>query len=132
MHAILEKLFHSHKIKPTKAVIKAFIEKFGHSKNIEWHSDSGNFEAIFYLDDVEHIALFARDGRIIEIKRNLRLSDASPQVALQAQGIGEMMNLIEIERSEGIFYEVIARDAHLDRYYLFVTGEGEILDKEKL
>lgn len=132
MHGLLYKLFHPLKINPPKAVRQSFILHFGNSKNIEWHLEKGVYEAIFYVDEIEHIALFSHEGEIIEQKRNLLLSDASPAIIEQARSIGELMNLIEIERNGSTFFEVIARDASLDRYSLLMQEDGKILEKRIL
>lgn len=132
MQNIISKIFHANKTKPAKAILKSFIVNFGHTLNVEWHKEKENFEALFYIDDMEHIALFSPDGQIIEKKRNLLLSSGKPEIAIQASKVGEMMNLIEIERDGVIFFEVIARDLYLDRYYILLDNEGKVLDKKKL
>ena len=132
MQNILHRIFSPGKVAPPKPVIRSFQDKYGDSINIEWHREKENFEALFYIDDAENIALFAPDGKILEHKKNLLLTAASPAVTAQAALIGEMMNLIEIDRQGVIYYEVIARDGYLDRYYLLLNSEGKLIDKKKL
>lgn len=132
MQNILSKFFHTNKIKPTKEVLKSFVASFGQSINVEWHKEKENYEALFYIDDMEHIALFSPDGHFLEKKRNLLLSSANPEIEMQARNVGEMMNLIEIERDGKLFYEIIARDLYLDRYYILLDNAGNVLDKKKL
>jgi hypothetical protein len=132
MQNILTRIFSINRTKPPKAVLHSFIEHFGDSINIEWHKEGHNYEAVFYIDEMEHIALFSPDGGILEKKRNLVLTKALPEISGQAKAIGEMMNLIEIERGDVTLFEVIARDLYLDRYYLLLDVSGTILDKKKL
>jgi hypothetical protein len=132
MQNILSKIFNSSKTKPPKAVLNSFAIVFGHSINVEWHKESENFEALFYIDEMEHIALFAPDGHIVVQKINLLLTSAPGPVAAQAKNIGEMMNLIKMVRNEKVNFEVIARDLYLDRYYLLLDEDGHILEKRKL
>lgn len=132
MHNIFSRIFSSHNIKPPQKVSHAFEENFGQSINIEWHKENDNFEALFYIDEIEHIVLFSGNGQILEIKRNLELEQAKPQILQQAENIGELMNLIEISRNGSIIYDVIARDGYLDRYHLLLDTEGNILEKRKL
>jgi hypothetical protein len=132
MQNILSKIFHSNKTKPANAILKSFIAHFGNPINVEWHKEKENFEALFYIEDMEHIALFSPDGQVLEKKRNLLLSSAKSEIAIQAQSVGEMMNLIEIERNGILFYEIIARDLYLDRFYILLDKEGNVLDKKKL
>lgn len=132
MQNILSKIFHTNRTKPANAILKSFVAHFGQSINVEWHKEKENYEALFYIEDMEHIALFSPNGQIIVKKRNLLLSSAKPEIAMQAQNVGEMMNLIEIERDGIIFFEIIARDLYLDRYYILLDNEGNVLDKKKL
>ena len=132
MQNILSRIFSINKIRPPKAVLLSFIEHFGDSINIEWHREDKNYEAVFYINDMEHIALFAPDGSVLEKKRNLVLAEALPAISGQARAIGEMMNLIQIERGDVTFFEVIARDLYLDRYYLLLEASGTILEQKKL
>jgi hypothetical protein len=132
MQNILSKIFHTNNTKPANAILKSFTAHFGRPINVEWHKEKENYEALFYIEDIEHIALFSPDGRVIETKRNLLLSSAKPEIAKQALIVGEMMNLIEIERNGKFFYEIIARDLYLDRYYILLDNEGNMLDKRKL
>jgi hypothetical protein len=117
---------------PPKPVFQAFKNKFGHSINIEWHREKENFEALFYIEEAENIALFTPEGKILEHKKNLLLSSATQAVATQAALVGELMNLIEIDREGVIHFEVIARDGYLDRYYLLLDSNGTLIDKKKL
>jgi len=132
MQNIIYKIFQSNKTKPAKAVVKAFEKIFGKPVNVEWHPEGENFEAVFYIDEKEHIALFAPDGTLLEKKRNMILSEATPEVAQQAKNVGELMNLIEITRNGKIYYDIIARDLYLDRYYLLLDEAGNLLEKKKL
>ena len=132
MQNILSKIFHTNKTKPANTILKSFIAHFGHPINVEWHKEKENFEALFYIEDIEHIALFTPDGRVLEKKRNLLLSSAKPEIAIQARNVGEMMNLIEIERDGIINFEIIARDLYFDRFYILLDNEGNVLDKKKL
>lgn len=132
MQNIISRIFSTGKTKPPKSIEKAFVKNFGHSINTEWHRERENYEALFYIDDMEHIALFAPDGRLLEKKRNLVLSMATEAVSLQAELVGELMNLIEIEKEGTCWYEVIARDGYLDRYYLLLDAGGVLLEKKKL
>ncbi len=132
MQNIILKIFQSNKTKPTKAVLKSFESIFGQPVNVEWHRENNNYEVLFYIEERENIALFAPDGVLIEKKQNLVLSEASPEVVKQAKYVGELMNLIEITRDGKIFYDVIARDLYLDRYYLLLDHEGNLIEKKKL
>ena len=132
MQNILSKIFNTGKTKPSKNILRSFESVYGHSINVEWHKESENFEALFYIDEMEHIALFAPDGHLVVQKTNLLLTSAPLPVAAQAKNIGEMMNLIKMVRNGNVNFEVIARDLYLDRYYLLLEEDGHILEKRKL
>lgn len=132
MQHLLYRLFHANKISPPRAVFQAFKAAFGQTVNVEWQREDHRYEAMFYIDSVEHIAVFTPLGHLIETKRNLSLDTANEHVRHQAALIGELMNLIEISRDNRIFYDVIARDAALDRYYLLLDDQGTVLEKKKL
>jgi hypothetical protein len=132
MQNIITRIFNTGKITPPKSVLKAFISSFGQSFNIEWHKEKNAYEAVFYIEESEHIALFSSEGILLEQKRNLLLQEASEAVASQAAQVGELMNLIEIDRGGVLLYEIIARDGYLDRYYILLDAHGNMLEKKKL
>jgi hypothetical protein len=71
--------------------------------NIEWEPKKGNYEAVFYLEEVEHIALFSEDGQLKEHKRNLWSSELPQKIADECNKHGEIMNAIAIFGTEKKF-----------------------------
>ena len=132
MHRILQHIFHTGRKNPPKAVLDAFVAQYGESLNIEWLKENENYEAVFYKENTEIIAIFSASGVLLEQKFNLDLSLVTPPVAAQASAVGELMNLIEIDRQGKIYYEIIARDGMLDRYSLLLEENGTVLEKRKL
>ncbi len=132
MHKILHLIFNTGKKNPPKAVLDAFVIRFGDSLNIEWNKENDNYEAVFYKENTEIIAIFSARGELLEQKNNLDLNMVTAPVASQAAAIGELMNLIEIDRQGKIFYEIIARDGMLNRYSLLLEENGTVLEKRKL
>ncbi len=49
-----------------------------------------------------------------------------------AQTHGELMNAIAIHENDLIEYELIVRDEELVRYFLLVSANGKVIDKERL
>ncbi len=109
-----------------------FAEQFNHSMNVEWQKMGEQYEAVFYRDDMEHIASYQADGSITCLKINLPLSALPEKVAENVHEEGELMNAIRIECKSEIQYELIVRDPELSRYFLLVSEKGEVLKKEKL
>lgn len=112
--------------------MKAFDAHFGASVNVEWHLNKQGYEALFYIHDQEQLALFTPTGEQLEKKSNLLPTEASQQIKEMAGRIGELMNLIKIEQSNTVRYEVIARNQLLDRYYLLLEEDGKLLEERKL
>lgn len=122
----------SREVEVPKAVKQKFEERFSQSINVEWQKTGDNHEAVFYLDDLEHIATFQPDGFVFCLKINQPLSQL-PENLLEAAGKeGELMNAIKIECKGILQYELIVRDNELQRYFLLLNETGDILKKEKL
>ena len=132
MHKIIQHIFQGKKPNLPKLVLNSFQNIFGTSTNVEWHHEKDQYEAVFYISNMEHIAIFSPDGKLLEKKCNLELHKVTHPVSEQARAVGELMNLIEIHRDGKIFYEIIARDSHLDRYSLLMEENGTLLEKKKL
>lgn len=132
MHKIIQHIFQGKKPNLPRQVLISFQSIFGSSMNVEWHHEKDHYEAVFYISNMEHIAIFSPDGSLLEQKCNLDLHRVTHPVSEQARAVGELMNLIEINRGGRIFYEIIARDSQLDRYSLLMEENGTLLEKKKL
>ncbi len=117
---------------PPGHILRSFAERFGESINTEWFIEDEIYEAVFYLAEIEHIARFNAFGELLDTKTNLPLHLIKPPHAAEAAKVGELMNLIEINRNGQLFYELIARDKALIRYYLYLDEAGNLLEKRKL
>lgn len=115
-----------------KAVQQKFAEQFDQSINVEWQKAGDQFEAVFYRDDLEHIATYQSDGVMSCLKINLPLNDLPEMVAETVHKEGELMNAIQIDCNGGLQYELIVRDDELNRYFLLLTESGKVIKKEKL
>lgn len=128
-----QKILSGNKVIPVPATVKtSFSKQFVEPLNIEWHKTGEQFEAVFYMDDLEHIARYKADGEMTCLKINLPLDGLPETVRAAAQGHGELMNAISILCDEKQKYEVIVRDKDLNRYFLLIRTNGEVAEKEKL
>ncbi len=132
MKSIFDFFLPRNTFKPPKAVVHSLKENFGNVINVEWSKEEAYYEAVFYHLNTEKIAHFSPEGDLQETKVNLPLYMAKPEIARQAKLVGELMNLIEINRHGTIFYDIVARDKDLDRYYLLLAEDGTLLEKNKL
>ena len=55
-------IFTSQKKSIPDSVKSMFADKFPDAKNTEWEKKKAIYEAIFYLNDIEHIARFSEKG----------------------------------------------------------------------
>lgn len=126
------KIFRS-QAKAIPKVVKKQLEKcFHNAKNIEWEYKNDIFEAIFYLNDVEHIAQFSKNGELLEYKKNLWPAELPENIKQAGSAHGEIMNGIIIYRGQETLYEMIIRNEKLDRYEYLFTKNGELLNSALL
>ena len=120
---------------PSKKIPAELIKKldysFPNAKNIEWEIKGEIYEAIFYLNDVEHIAKFSKKAVLLEYKKNLWLEEMPETVKTGGSSYGEIMNCIAIYAGDDIFYELIIRNEKLDRFEYVFNQLGVVL-KTKL
>lgn len=105
---------------------------FPNAKNIEWEIKNNTYEAIFYLNDVEHIAQISKKGDLLEYKKNLWPDELPELLKNEGSKYGEIMNGIIICRGEDIFYEMIIRNEKLDRFEFLFTKNAELIDSHLL
>jgi hypothetical protein len=125
-------IFKSQKKSIPDSVKLLFAEKFPDSKNTEWEQKGAVYEAIFYLNDIEHIARFSGKGILEEYRKNLWPDELPDNIKTIGASFGEIMNGIIIFRGEEILYEVIIRDEKLDRFEYLFNNDGEVLKSKKL
>ena len=105
---------------------------FPNALNIEWEKKGEMYEAVFYVDDVEHIALISKTGSLIEYKKNIWLEELPEVVKTGGNALGEIMNVILIYHGEEVFYELIIRNHKLDRFEYLFDNTGVALRTKKL
>lgn len=115
-----------------KAVKQAFAKTFNSPLNTEWNQAGDDWEAIFYVDEMEHLARFEATGELLSLKINLPLGQLPDNIKKAVQNEGELMNAIVIKRQQKLMYQLIVRNQKLERFFLLLNSEGEVLEKEKL
>jgi hypothetical protein len=126
------KIFQSQSKQIPGKVKKQLDKSFPGAKNIDWEIKNDIFEAIFYLDDVEHIAKFMKEGSVLEYKKNLWLNELPAQINKSGGAFGEIMNGIVVNRDNVLFYELIIRDTKLDRYVYLFDDKGNLMESHLL
>jgi len=132
MKNILSKIFNFSNVSLPEAVKSSFSQKFGNSINIEWIRTDDFFEAIFYHEDIEHIAHFDSKGKLLNLKKNLSVYSVPQHIKDKATEHGELMNVIEISEEQIVGYELIVRDEALIRFSLLLNERGGLIQKSKL
>ncbi|HEY9114878.1 MAG TPA: hypothetical protein VIN10_09255 [Bacteroidales bacterium] len=125
-------LFQNKSNLPSKAVSAVFAKTFPKAKNVEWFKKNGNFETVFYEEEIEKIAEFDGDGNMLIVKTNLNPALFVGKLREIAEKYGEIMNIIKIEKEGAFQYEMIVRDTELIRYLLILDGDGNEMKFEKL
>lgn len=115
-----------------QTVKEAFIRQFDNPLNTEWTKTDSHYEAVFYKDELEHIASYKRNGEFLNLKINMPLNSVPDPIQKTAKAHGELMNAIAIHQQHTVHYELIVRDRELTRYFLLVTSSGQVLENEKL
>lgn len=128
-----QKIFSNHRDIQIPPVVKEkFAGQFDESLNIEWQKSGEQYEAVFYKEELEHIARYNEDGAMVCLKINLPLTKVPDEIRQKAETQGELMNAIYIECDDLQKFELIVRDSELTRYTLLLNESGEVLEKEKL
>lgn len=132
MKNTLKKLF----ITPFKTIperIKSeLLSHFPHALNIEWEKRKDVFEAIFYVDEVEHIAKISETNGLLEYKKNLRIDELPSNISEECRNAGEIMNAIANFIDSKLFYEIIVRDKEFNRTLLLLNQDGKLLKSNKI
>lgn len=107
-------------------------EHFPEALNIEWEKKKDNYEAIFYVNEVEHIAKISEKNGLLEYKKNLKLDELPEVVSDECKKSGEIMNAIANYLEDNLFYEVIVRDKEFSRSLLLLNKDGKLLKSERI
>ncbi|MDM8159248.1 hypothetical protein QUH73_05385 [Labilibaculum sp. K2S] len=113
-----------------QAIINTFNNQFDSPLNTEWHKTDQFYEAIFYKNELEHIAVYRANGTYVCLKINLQLESIPDTIYQAIKSHGEVMNAIKINYTDLQNFELIVRDQNLIRYSLLLNAHGEILDKK--
>lgn len=132
MEDFLKKVLQSGKATPPDPCQVSFETNFHGAINIEWFEKEGHFEAIFYKDQIEHIAQFATGGTLIKYKMHLSKELLPKSIKQELERDKEIMSVVLINEGNSIIYEVIVRDQALHRFVLRINQLGKHLSKQPL
>jgi len=115
-----------------KAAKQTLATTFNSPLNTEWNQAGDDWEAIFYVNEMEHLARIQSDGKLLSLKINLPLTQVPDKIKKAIENLGELMNAIVVKQQQTLMYQLIIRNQKLERFFLLLDSEGEVLEKEKL
>lgn len=132
MKNLLKSIFSRNQFLPSEAIQTKLKEMFPDIVNVEWNKNGENYEAIFYKDQIEYIALLSENAELLEYKISLAEELLPIQIKENLLQKGEIMNAVLTNKGNAIAYEVIIRDTNLIRYLVHLTETGTIINEVKL
>lgn len=108
------------------------MEHFPEALNIEWEKKKDNYEAIFYVHEVEYIAKISEKNGLLEYKKNLKLDELPEVISEECKKSGEIMNAIANYLEDSLFYEIIIRDKEFNRSLLLLNQDGKLLKSNRI
>ena len=128
----LTKIFKRAETRTPKLVKNSLLKHFPEAKNVEWGRYSDLFEAMFYDEDVEKIARFDQNGKLVECRINASFTDIPSFVKSNIEHDYEIMSCIVVYASDSMNYELIVRNSELIRYSLLMDSLGHKIRLERL
>jgi hypothetical protein len=132
MMNFFSKIFKGSLFSPPDSIVDSLKERFHDVINIEWNKNGENYEAIFYKDNIEYIAVFDRSGILLEYKMFLAEGFLPEKIKSVLNTKGELMNAVMINKGNSVTYETIYRDKELIRYLMVFNELGGIIEEKVL
>ncbi|MFO7669682.1 MAG: hypothetical protein R6W31_08500 [Bacteroidales bacterium] len=132
MNDFLKRMVEGNGVTPSEVCLKSLNQNFEDAINVEWFKKDNCFEAIFYKNNREHIAIFSSSGILNEYRLNIP-PDYLPEIIKNFVSTrGEIMNSVIRNKGNMIEYEVIFRDKELNRHLINLSDIGRIIEEKKL
>ena len=132
MRNFLKKILDGNGASPSEICLQSFNDSFTEATNVEWFCKKGYYEAIFYKNNLEHIAVFNLSGVLKEYRQNLAVENLPELIKNIALSKGEIMNSVLRNKGNLLEYELIVRDQSLKRKLILLTDMGNIIEEKAL
>ena len=132
MAEFLKRMMDDGQCEPPDSCLAAFRNAYPGATGAEWHHTNDCFESVFYEDKLEHIARFDANGKLLDHKVFLPDMLLPAKIRKLVAGRGEIMNAVLINKGNRIEYEVIVRDAQLNRKLVSFSQSGRPLGERAL
>jgi len=132
MKDFVKKVVEGDGVSPSEVCLHSLNQNFENAINVEWYKRENQFEAVFYRNDLEHIAIFSLSGSLTEYRLNLPADYLPDPIKKTASSRGEIMNSVMRNKGNRLEYEVIIRDSDLNRHLITLSDLGSIMEEQKL
>jgi len=132
MNDFVKKVVVGEGVSPSEVCLQSLNQNFENAKNVEWFKKENHFEAVFYRNDLEHIAIFSLSGILIEYRLNLPADYLPEPIKKTALSKGEIMNSVMRNKGNRVDYELIIRDIDLNRHIVTVSDTGRVIEEQNL
>ena len=117
---------------PPERCIRSLNANFTGARNIDWFRSGKFYEAVFYKENIEYIAVFNAAGILQEYKMYLPFEYLPQPIKNSMEKKGEIMNIVLVNKGNSILYEAIFRDTDLNRYMILLTEFGRVISEKQL
>lgn len=132
MEGFLQKVIQGDKFTPPDICLQVLYENFKDAINVEWLHRKTHYEAIFYQDNIEFIAVFSVGGQLEEYKMFLPENFLPETIKSYLESKGEIMNVVLVNKGNCIFYEAIIRSKELTRSLVLLSDLGKVIEEKLL
>ncbi len=132
MNDFVRKVIEGDGCTPPAACRDAFNNKFRNSVNVEWYARDGNYEAIFYKNQLEHVAVFSPSGVLSEYKLMLHEDYLPGKITDILKPRGDIVSAVLKNKGNTLEYEVIIMDSEMKRCLMLFSEQGKILSSRQL
>jgi len=132
MEDFIKKVINGDGCIPPQECLNAFDNKFRTAISVEWYSRDGNYEAIFYKNKLEHVALFSPNGELTEYKLMLQAEYLPVGIIDSVKNRGEIMSAVLKNKGNALEYEVILTNRDMTRSLLLFSEQGKIISVKEL
>jgi len=110
------------------AVKDALVKEYNNPLDVEWEKKKGNYEADFEIENIDHSAVFNKDGQLLNAKKDIEES-ALPAAITQKISAEYPDHIIDdadkVETEGKTLYQVELESTFRDRKVVYTT-DGEV------
>jgi hypothetical protein len=132
MNDFFHKLIKGDSILPPEPVQNNLFRNFNKPYNIEWLMRDELYEAIFYIYNREYLAMFNKEGGLVDYKVNMPVDSIPAKILRSAGSRGDIMSAVAIHSGNDVSYEIIYRDRDLNRFLLLIDGNAALVSEKAL